>query len=203
MRVLALLALLSQLAAAGQDGAAGQVPGVAGRWPVECHANNDLGGRGSSGGAWRGWRAGRGRGRGGAECEPEIGRGDDAPTNLRGWRGGYRGRGGGSQAKRGGGPLNERQITSVINYCSELGQLARILEEQRGVLNHIHVTTAWVCLARIATRPPLGGGGCTERGEGKGIVASLLGLTRGVLHQVSERQIANVLPYTLNPASAP
>ena len=94
-------------------------------------------------------------------------------------------RGGGSTANRGGGPLHPAQITGVIKYCEEAGELVRILQEQRGVLNHIHVSAAWVCLARIGR----GRGG----GEVGDAVAALQDLTWDVLHQAGGRELANAM----------
>ena len=93
--------------------------------------------------------------------------------------------GGGGTANRGGGPLNARQLTGVISACREAGELARILQEQREVLDHIHVSAAWVCLARMG-----GGRGGGEVGDA---VDALHDLTWGVLDQAGGRQIANVM----------
>jgi len=64
----------------------------------------------------------------------------------------------------------------------ELGELARILEEHGGALDHIHVSAAWVCLARI------GGGG--DRSE---VVELLQDQTRSVLGQAGGHEIAPVM----------
>ncbi|KAJ1470971.1 hypothetical protein T484DRAFT_1916953, partial [Baffinella frigidus] len=117
--------------------------------------------------------------------ERAIGRGDDAPKKLSDGREGYPGRGWGAVTKRGGGQLNARQLTGVIKDCREAGELARILQEQSGALDQIHVSAAWVCLARIG------------RGRGGGEVGDVVGplqeKTRGVLDQAGGRQIANVM----------
>ncbi|KAJ1488559.1 RAP domain-containing protein [Baffinella frigidus] len=67
----------------------------------------------------------------------------------------------------------------------EVEDLARILQEQRGLLNHIHVSAAWVCLARMGR----GGGGW----EARMVLTDLKEETREVLHQMGARGIANVL----------
>ena len=73
----------------------------------------------------------------------------------------------------------------MIKECEEAGELVRIMHEQRGVLNHIHVSAAWVCLARMGT-----GRGGEDVGEA---VDALQDLTRGVLGQAGGRQVANVM----------
>ncbi|KAJ1472597.1 hypothetical protein T484DRAFT_1839704, partial [Baffinella frigidus] len=82
-------------------------------------------------------------------------------------------------------PLNPGQLTNAIKDCRALGELARILRAQRVSLDHIHVSAAWVCLARMAT----GRGG----GEVGGVVAALQDRTRDVLGQINGRGVANVL----------
>ncbi|KAJ1485251.1 hypothetical protein T484DRAFT_1794354, partial [Baffinella frigidus] len=86
---------------------------------------------------------------------------------------------------RGGGQPNARQLTSTINNCRAVGQLGRILHEQRGSLNQIHVSAAWVCLVRI--------GGGRGGGEVREAVAALQDHTRDVLGQAGGRQLVNVL----------
>jgi hypothetical protein len=76
---------------------------------------------------------------------------EDARTDARSREGGGRGGGRGAEERRGGSQPNARQLTGAIKNCRGVGELARILREQRGVLNHIHVTAAWGCLARIGT----------------------------------------------------
>ncbi|KAJ1473544.1 hypothetical protein T484DRAFT_1912834, partial [Baffinella frigidus] len=58
-------------------------------------------------------------------------------------------RGDGTRENWGVGPLNARQLTAAIKDCRAPGELARILQEQRGGLNHIHVSAAWGCLVRV------------------------------------------------------
>ncbi|KAJ1487132.1 hypothetical protein T484DRAFT_1787468 [Baffinella frigidus] len=83
-------------------------------------------------------------------------------------------------APRGGGA----QLTGEIKECRELGELARILQEQSGMLNRIHVSAAWVCLARIGR-----GGGA----ESTVVLTSLQDQTREVLDQMGAREIANMM----------
>ncbi|KAJ1478131.1 hypothetical protein T484DRAFT_1905100, partial [Baffinella frigidus] len=88
-------------------------------------------------------------------------------------------------ANTGGGPLRPAQLTGVIKECREAGELARIVQEHREVLNHIHVSAAWVCLARI--------GRGRDGGEMREVFGSLQDLTREVLGELSGRGIANVM----------
>ena len=88
-------------------------------------------------------------------------------------------------ASRGGGALNARQLTGEIRDCREAGELARILQEQRAVLNHIHVGAAWVCLVRM--------GGGRGGGDVKEVVEELQDRTRDVLSQMGGREITNVM----------
>ncbi|KAJ1484791.1 hypothetical protein T484DRAFT_1796005 [Baffinella frigidus] len=74
----------------------------------------------------------------------------------------------------------------LLDFEREAGVLARILHEQRGVLDHSHVSASWVCLARIGAR------GC-DGGEVREVIASLQERTRGVLDQMGGREIANVM----------
>ena len=173
-----------QLVAAGRDDAAvggwwaGQAQVVAGRWRVQSCVTLHMEGYGGDGGG----SGSVGRGRGGGKHDPAVGRGDGAPTRPSGGRGGYRGRGGGMPAKGRGGPPNARQITVEIKECREVGELTRIMHERKGVLNEIHVSAAWVCLARIG------------RGRGGGeAVAAVQDRTRDVLSQMGGRQFANVI----------
>ncbi|KAJ1488566.1 hypothetical protein T484DRAFT_3613701 [Baffinella frigidus] len=174
------------LVATGQDGSAvggwgaGQAQVVAARWRVASCVTLRMEGRAGVG-EGRG-SAGTGRGRGGAKYAPDaaVGRGDGAPTRPSGGRGGYRGRGGGIPAKRGGGP----QLTSAIKECRDLGELSSILQEQKVFFNHIHVSAAWVCLARIGR----GRGGS----EATMVLTALQDQTRDVLDQMGAREIANV-----------
>ncbi|KAJ1488554.1 hypothetical protein T484DRAFT_1782771 [Baffinella frigidus] len=177
-----------QLVAARHDGAAvggwgaGQAQVEAGRRVASC-VTLYMEGRAGAAAGDRG-SAGTGRGRGGADYAPAVGRGDGAPTRPSGGRGGYRGRGGGIPAKGEGGPLDARQITGVIKNCREVGELGRILQDHKGSLNQIHVSAAWVCLARIGR----GGGG----GEARTVLTALQHATRDVLDQMGAREIANV-----------
>ncbi|KAJ1476316.1 hypothetical protein T484DRAFT_1825348, partial [Baffinella frigidus] len=83
----------------------------------------------------------------------------------------------------GGGQPNARQLTGTIKNCRVVGELARILRDQKGALNHIHVSAAWVCLARI--------GGGQGGGEVGLVVAVLQRRTRDVIDQMGGREIAN------------
>ncbi|KAJ1484789.1 hypothetical protein T484DRAFT_1795995 [Baffinella frigidus] len=82
--------------------------------------------------------------------------------------------------------LDARQVTGLITGCREAGVLARILHEQRGVLNHSNVSAAWVCMARIGNRG-------RDGGEVREVVAAIQNETRGVLNQMDGRQIANTI----------
>jgi hypothetical protein len=73
----------------------------------------------------------------------------------------------------------------MIKYCGEAGELALILQEHRGFLDHIHVSAAWVCLARLGT----GRGG----GEVGDAVDALQGLAWDVLDQMDGQGTANVM----------
>ena len=73
----------------------------------------------------------------------------------------------------------------MIKECGEAGELVRILQEQRGVLDHIHLSAAWVCMARIGR----GRGGR----EVMDAVAALPDLTRGVLVHAGGREVANMM----------
>ncbi|KAJ1486224.1 hypothetical protein T484DRAFT_1790559 [Baffinella frigidus] len=88
----------------------------------------------------------------------------------------------------GGGQPNARQLTGAIKDCRALCDLSRLLHEQRGAMNQIHVSAAWVCLVRIGT----------DRGAGDvgGAVAALQDRTRDVLGQVGGRQISNIMHST-------
>ncbi|KAJ1487758.1 hypothetical protein T484DRAFT_1785633, partial [Baffinella frigidus] len=107
-----------------------------------------------------------------ADFAPAVGRRDSEPTRP-GGRGGYRGR------------VEARQLTVVIKECKEVGELARILQEHRGLLNQIHVSAAWVCLAKIGR-----GRGGREVGD---VLSPLQEMTRDVLDQMGGREIANIL----------
>ena len=176
-----------QLVAVGHDGVAVggwgacQAQVVAGSWRVESCVNLHMEGRAGVGGG----RGSAERGRGGAKYQPAVGRRDVAPTRFSDGRGVNRGRGGGVPAKGGGGPLNARQITGVIKECRDVGVLARILQEQKEIINHIHVSAAWGCLARNAR----GRGG----GDFRAAVAALQDRTRDAMGQAGGREIANVI----------
>ncbi|KAJ1487182.1 hypothetical protein T484DRAFT_1787562, partial [Baffinella frigidus] len=179
-----------QLVAAGQDGAAvggwlaGQAQVVAGRWWGASCVTLRMEGRAGVGGG--GGSAGTGLGRGGADYAPAVGRVGGAPTSRGFVSVDYeRGRGERIPAKGGGRPLDARQLTGVIKECREVGDLARILQEQSGVLNHIHVSAAWVCLARIGR----GRGGA----QSTIVLTALQDQTREVLDQMGARGIAGVL----------
>ncbi|KAJ1472493.1 hypothetical protein T484DRAFT_1914635, partial [Baffinella frigidus] len=90
-----------------------------------------------------------------------------------------------SEGGREGDPLHAGQLTGVIRECSELGELALIVQEQRGVLGHLDVSAAWVCLARIES-----GEGETEVGE---VVAALQVLTWGGLDQMDGGGVAELM----------
>ena len=72
-----------------------------------------------------------------------------------------------------------------IEELGDLEDLARILQEQRGVLDHIDVGAAWACLARVES-------GHSEREVGE-IVAALQDMTRISLGQMDGREIAKVM----------
>jgi len=78
-----------------------------------------------------------------------------------------------------------RQLTDVMKKSRALGELARILHDQRGGNNYIHVSNAWVFLTRIG------------RGRGaedtKNAVAELHERAWDVLRQLGGRAIANVM----------
>ncbi|KAJ1476153.1 hypothetical protein T484DRAFT_1825843, partial [Baffinella frigidus] len=91
---------------------------------------------------------------------------------------------GGNRA-RGGGSLNPGQLTNAIKGCRALGELAYILKEQVGAINHIHVSAAWGCLVRV---------GRSRGGEEmRGVVEVLTHITRDVLGKMGGREIANVM----------
>jgi hypothetical protein len=73
----------------------------------------------------------------------------------------------------------------VIQNCRGLGELARILQEQRGVLDHMHVAAAWVSLVKLGTDQ-----GVAEVRE---VVGVLEEKTRGVLGEMDGPGIANVM----------
>jgi len=80
-------------------------------------------------------------------------------TNGGAGRGGHRGLWGVSKTSTSGVPLTAKKLTSVLKDCREVGELAWILQEQGGGLNAMHVSDAWVSLARLGTgRVPSGGG---------------------------------------------
>ena len=129
------------------------------------------------GGADARFPGGGGRGRGG-------GGGGGGGTEER--RGGGSGReSSGAVGFRGAGQTNARQLTSTIKNCRGLGELARILQEQRGALDHIHVSAAWVGLARIGA-----GRGGGDVGEA---VLALQDRTRDVLGEAGGREVANMI----------
>ena len=80
---------------------------------------------------------------------------------------------------------NPGRITNAIQSCRALGELARILQEQSRDLDHIHVSAAWVCLARIGAGR--GAGDVTE------IFAALHDQTWDVLGQMEARNTASVM----------
>ncbi|KAJ1486229.1 hypothetical protein T484DRAFT_1891183, partial [Baffinella frigidus] len=80
---------------------------------------------------------------------------------------------------------NARQLTAAIKNCNALGGLARILQEQSGVLDHIHVSAAWGCLVRIGA----GRGG----GDRREVFELLQDRTMDVLGQAGGRGIASML----------
>ena len=81
--------------------------------------------------------------------------------------------------------LDARQITAAIKDCRVCGDLARILQKQKLVLNYIHVSAAWVCVAKIG-----GGRGGSDLLE---VVPSLQDRTRDVLKEMGGREVANAL----------
>ena len=190
----------SQLVAARQDGSAvgvwwaSQAQVVAGCWRAESCVTLSMEGRAGVEGGRGG--AGRGHGRGGAKNDPSVGRGEGQPTRRSDGSGALsldypgshkaasgvnRGRGDGIPAQSA-----EGQLTTKIKECRVVEELARILQEQNGVLNHVHVSAAWGCLSRIV------------RGRGVGqvggyLVAELQEKTRGMLGQMGPREISNIL----------
>ncbi|KAJ1463710.1 hypothetical protein T484DRAFT_1873424, partial [Baffinella frigidus] len=82
-----------------------------------------------------------------------------------------------------GGQPNARQITGVIKNCGGLRELTRILHEHSGALDHIHVSAAWVCLARI--------GAGRGAGDLRESLSKLQDRTWDVLKQMDGRGIAN------------
>ncbi|KAJ1481763.1 hypothetical protein T484DRAFT_1806194, partial [Baffinella frigidus] len=86
-----------------------------------------------------------------------------------------------------GGPLDAGQLAGTIKDCSDLGELARILQEQRGALDHLDVSAAWECLVRTGSGP----------GEGDInnhiIVGSMQEMTRDVLDQMDGGGVAKVM----------
>ncbi|KAJ1474739.1 hypothetical protein T484DRAFT_1831139, partial [Baffinella frigidus] len=85
----------------------------------------------------------------------------------------------------GGDEPKKRQLTGAIKSCKALGKLAQILQKQREVLDHIHVSAAWGCLVRI--------GRGRGAGEVRDVVAVLQDRTRDVLEKMDGRGIANVM----------
>ena len=166
-----------QLVAAGQnDGAVGglgaaQAQVVASRWRAESCVNLYMDGRAGIGGGRGSAGRGRGRGGGGADHAPSVGRGDGVATRPSGGRGGYR-----NPATTRGGPIDAARFTSVIKECSEVGELARVLQEQKGFLNHIHVSAAWMSLARMG------------KGRGGGDLRNLLSLLQDLTSSTLDRQ---------------
>ncbi|KAJ1470010.1 hypothetical protein T484DRAFT_1849529, partial [Baffinella frigidus] len=122
---------------------------------------------------------------GGARHGPTPRFREDARADARSREGGGGGGGGGAEERRGAGQLHARQITGVIKNCRGLGELARILHEQRGVLNHIHVSAAWGCLVRIAA--------ARGAGDVREALSSLEEWTRVVMGQAGGRELATVL----------
>jgi len=123
------------------------------------------------------------------DLNPEkIGNGSLSTARMGSAGGGGPGRwtgGGDLQQSLRGGPARSNhflpgELTNVIMRCRKAGELEHILHMQRGALNHIHVSAAWVCTARIG-------------GEVSGVVAALQDLTRDLLVQMGGRQIANVM----------
>ncbi|KAJ1487825.1 hypothetical protein T484DRAFT_1888413 [Baffinella frigidus] len=106
------------------------------------------------------------------------------PPHGMSWGGGHR------NVPPQGTPLGEgqptdRQVTAAFKNCRSLGELARILHEQGGALNDIHVSAAWGCLVRIGA----GQGG----GQFRDALAALQDRTMHVLGKAGGRAIANVI----------
>ena len=92
---------------------------------------------------------------------------------------------GGSRGRKTTSENNARRLTGNIKNCRTLRDLSQILHEQRGALNHIHVSAAWVQLARIRSG--------RRGGEVNDAVAALQDRTIDVLGQAGGREIANVM----------
>jgi hypothetical protein len=78
---------------------------------------------------------------------------------------------------------NARQLTGVIKNCRAIDDLARILHEHRKALDHIHVSAAWVCVARI--------GSGRGAGDVMDAVEALQDRTWDVLDEMDDRGISN------------
>ena len=83
------------------------------------------------------------------------------------------------------GALRPGKLTSLIKQCGDVGTLQGLVEEQREMFNHIHVSAAWVALRRMEN---VGG-----RGEEEALLQQLQDLTGPTVQEMGERQVANVI----------
>jgi len=123
------------------------------------------------------------------------------PTQTDRQRSRGRPRGRWDQARQPASPLDEArgrvatvpradpmQITGWIRRCGTVRELALIINQHYTRLNHIHVSAAWSCLARMRVN-----GGLEDQMAEGSLALLLVSRTEEVLGRMGGREIANVL----------